>query len=126
MVLAFCRRDLAVAVCLCLLALSAGRASMEMHNRYLIAVSALFALVFVIMLYSLIRYRKADGATSRFSGPTGRVQWLWALVPMAILGAINIALIDHSDDRHAVAAKKIELAVAQTNGAVTHSQQSQQ
>ena len=98
---------------------------MTMHNSYLIAVSALFALTFVIMLYSLIRHRKADGATSRFSGPTGRVQWLWALVPMAILGAINIALIDHSDDRHAVAAKKIELAVAQTNAAVTHSQQAQ-
>jgi len=74
------------------------------------------------MLVSLIRYRKPNGEPSRFGGPTGRVQWLWALVPMAILGAVNLALIEPSGD-HKVAQQpaepqkiakfaKFELAVA--------------
>ena len=83
---------------------------MGIHNSYLIAVSALFALVFAIMLYSLIRHRKPGDAPRRFRGPTGRVQWLWALVPMVILGVVNVALIDRTDDQRHVAGEKIELA----------------
>jgi cytochrome c oxidase subunit 2 len=83
---------------------------MGLHNDYLLAISVIFALVFAIMLYSLIRYRKPGGETPRFSGPTGRVQWLWALVPMAILGAVNLALIDRSADQPNGFPKKIELA----------------
>ena len=71
---------------------------MGIHNSYLIAISALFVLVFVIMLYSLIRHVEPGETASRFGGPTGRVQWLWALVPMAILGAVNLALIEPSGD----------------------------
>jgi len=80
---------------------------MEMHNHYVIAITAIFALVFVIMLASLIRYRKPGDEPSRFGGPTGRVQWLWALVPMAILGAVNIALLEPSGD-HKVAQQPTE------------------
>ena len=80
---------------------------MEMHNHYVIVVSAVFALVFAIMLISLICYRQPDGEPSRFGGPTGRVQWLWALVPMAILGAVNIALLEPSGD-HKVAQQAAE------------------
>lgn len=83
---------------------------MGIHNSYLIAISVLFALVFVIMLFSLVRYRKPDEAPSRFSGPTGRVQWLWALVPMAILAAVDLALIDRGDDYQPAVHAKIELA----------------
>ena len=79
---------------------------MEIHNHYVIAISAIFVLVFAIMLVSLIRYRKPGGEASRFGGPTGRVQWLWALVPMAILGAVNLALIEPSGD-HKVVLKQI-------------------
>ena len=81
---------------------------MGIHNSYLLAVSMLFALVFAIMLYSLIRHSKPGDAPCRFRGPTGRVQWLWALVPMAILGVVNVALIDRTDDHRAPG--KIELA----------------
>jgi len=83
---------------------------MGIHNSYLIAISALFVLVFVIMLYSLIRHVEPGETASRFGGPTGRVQWLWALVPMAILGVIDLALIDGGGDRHDMTPKKIELA----------------
>ena len=38
---------------------------MEMHNHYVIAISAIFALVFAIMLISLIRYRKPGGGKYR-------------------------------------------------------------
>jgi len=87
---------------------------MAMHNHYVIVISGVFALIFVIMLHSLIRHRQSGEEPSRFGGPTGRVQWLWALVPMAILGAVNLALIERHDDRSAVqrtvADGKIELA----------------
>lgn len=95
---------------------------MDMHNHSVLVVSAVFALVFAIMLLSLICYRQPDGEPSRFGGPTGRVQWLWALVPMAILGAVNLALIEPGRDHKVVqqAAEpekntklgKLELAVA--------------
>ena len=43
-------------------------------------VAALVA-VFAIMIYSMIRHRKSIGHTpAKFSGPTGTVQWIWALV----------------------------------------------
>jgi cytochrome c oxidase subunit II len=83
---------------------------MGLHNSYLIVISVLFAMVFAILLYSLIRHRKPDAHPSRFGGPNGRVQWLWALVPMAILGVVNLALIDYSNDHHNVTNAKIELA----------------
>lgn len=76
---------------------------MGIHNNYLLAISALFTLIFAIMLYSLIRHRKADDAPRRFGGATGRVQWLWALVPMVILGLVNIALIDQTGRTHRTA-----------------------
>ena len=71
---------------------------MGLHNSYLAAISVLFVLLFAVMLWSLMRHRKPDSAP-RFGGPTGRVQWLWALVPMAILGLVDLALIDGTGDR---------------------------
>jgi heme/copper-type cytochrome/quinol oxidase subunit 2 len=79
----------------------------------MIFVSALFAVVFVIMFLSLIKHRKTCGhLAAKFSGPTGTVQWLWALVPFVILACIDVALINLPDDRTSSALKKIELAVA--------------
>lgn len=66
---------------------------MDFHNAYLIAIGALFVLVSLIMLGSLIRHH-GPGRRPGFGGPTGRVQWLWALVPMLILGAVDLALLD--------------------------------
>ena len=87
---------------------------MRMHNSYMIFVSALFAVVFVIMILSLVKHRKTCGhLAAKFSGPTGTVQWLRALVPFVILTCIDVALINLPDDRTSSAPKKIELAVAQ-------------
>jgi heme/copper-type cytochrome/quinol oxidase subunit 2 len=85
-----------------------------MHNSYMIFVSTLFAVVFVIMIFSLVKHRKACGPlAAKFSGPTGTVQWLWALVPFVILACIDVALINLPDDRTSSAPKKMELAIAQ-------------
>ncbi|WP_294268704.1 cytochrome c oxidase subunit II transmembrane domain-containing protein [Propionivibrio sp.] len=85
-----------------------------MHNGYMIFVSTLFAVVFMIMILSLVKHRKTSGhLTAKFSGPTGTVQWLWALVPFVILAYIDVALINLPNDRNSSVQKKIELAVAQ-------------
>lgn len=82
-----------------------------MHHSYMIIISALFAVVFVIILLSMIKHRRASGA-GKFFGPTGGIQWFWALVPLLILGFVNLALIDVPDDRATATPKKIELATA--------------
>ena len=90
---------------------------MAIHHTYVILISILFVLVFALMIHSLARQRKAVSASpSPFGGPTGHVQWLWALVPLAILGYVNAALIDAPDARHTATGRKIELAAAQTAG----------
>ena len=87
---------------------------MRMHNSYMIFVSALFAVVFVIMIFSLVKHRRTCGhLAAKFSGPTGTVQWLWALVPFAILACIDVVLINLPEDHTSSAPKKIELAIAQ-------------
>ena len=84
-----------------------------MHHSYMIIISALFAAVFVIILMSMIKHRRSRG-TGKFFGPTGGIQWFWALVPLLILGFIDMALISVPDDQASAAPKKIELATAPT------------
>ena len=85
---------------------------MSLHHSYLIALGALFIAVFAIMIFSLARHRRAGGTPARFSGPTGTGQWLWAMVPIAILVSVDLALIDAAGERHAPAAPTITLAAA--------------
>ena len=85
---------------------------MSLHHSYLIALSALFVVVFTIMIFSLARHRRAGGAAARFSGPTGTGQWLWAMVPIAILLSVDLALIDAAGERRPLAAPTITLAAA--------------
>ena len=84
-----------------------------MHHSYMIIISALFAAVFVIILLSMIKHRRSCGA-GKFFGPTGGIQWFWALVPLAILGFVNMTLIDIPEDHASATPKKIELATAPT------------
>ena len=84
-----------------------------MHHNYMIIISALFAAVFVIILLSMIKHRRSSGA-GKFFGPTGGIQWFWALVPLVILGFVNMALISVPEDQVSAAPKKIELATAPT------------
>jgi heme/copper-type cytochrome/quinol oxidase subunit 2 len=83
----------------------------SLHNSYLAVLSALFALVFAIMIHSLARHRRACRNAS-FSGPGGSVQYLWAMVPVAILAGIDFALIEAPAELRAQAPAKIELAAA--------------
>lgn len=89
-----------------------------MHYSYMIVISALFAVVFAIMIYSMIRHRQACARSEAgFTGTTGTAQWFWALVPLAILAFINFSLIGVSDDHASTLSapnKKIKLATVQT------------
>lgn len=69
---------------------------MTLHQAYMTAMSALFVAVFAIILASLARHRRSLGAPAakRFGGPTGRGQWLWALLPLLILAGVDFALLD--------------------------------
>ncbi len=46
------------------------------------------------MIYSMVKHRKSVGhQPAKFTGPTGRIQWFWALVPFAILLFIDFVLM---------------------------------
>jgi cytochrome c oxidase subunit II len=71
-----------------------ARDTLEVHNEFMLIITVLFVAVFAIMLYSMFRHRKSVGARpAQFTGPTGRVQWLWALVPFAMLLFIDFVLM---------------------------------
>jgi cytochrome c oxidase subunit 2 len=71
-----------------------ARDTLEIHNHFMIVITVLFVVVFGIMIYSMIKHRKSIGhQPAKFTGPTGTVQWLWALVPFAILLFIDYVLM---------------------------------
>ncbi len=88
--------------------------TLTLHNAYLIVLTGLFATVFAIMIHSMARHGQTGAAASakRFGGPTGRGQWLWALVPVAIVAGVEFGLIDLTSLRSASAAKTIAVATA--------------
>lgn len=68
--------------------------TLEIHNEFMVAITVLFAVVFAIMVYSLAKHRKGAGhEAARLTGPRGAVQWLWTLVPFAILVFVDFALM---------------------------------
>ncbi len=71
-----------------------ARDTLHMHNEFMLIITALFVVVFAIMIYSMIKHRKSVGhSPAQFSGPTGSVQWFWALVPFALLLFIDFVLM---------------------------------
>lgn len=85
-----------------------------MHDSFMIVLSTLFVVVFAIMMHSMFKHRRnCDHSTAKLTGANGTVQWLWALVPFAILAFVDIALINAPIDRSAYAAKKVNLTIAQ-------------
>ena len=87
---------------------------MTLHNAYLIVLSGLFVMIFAIMIHSLARHSQTQAAPSarKFGGPAGRGQWLWALVPMAIVAGVDFALVDLPGPHSASAAQTIAVAAA--------------
>jgi cytochrome c oxidase subunit 2 len=71
-----------------------ARDTLHIHNQFMLIITALFVVVFIIMIYSMAVHRKASGrAAARFSGPTGAVQWFWVTVPFGILLYIDFVLM---------------------------------
>jgi cytochrome c oxidase subunit 2 len=71
-----------------------ARNTLHIHNEFMIIITTLFVVVFAIMIYSMVKHRKSLGhEPAKFTGPTGTVQWLWALVPFAILIFIDYILV---------------------------------
>jgi cytochrome c oxidase subunit 2 len=71
-----------------------ARETLHIHNEFMLIITILFVVVFAIMIYSMIKHRKSVGhQPAKFTGPTGTVQWFWALVPFAILLFIDFILM---------------------------------
>lgn len=71
-----------------------ARETLHIHNEFMIIITVLFVVVFAIMAYSMIKHRKSIGhEPAQFTGPTGKVQWLWTLVPFGILLFIDFILM---------------------------------
>ena len=87
-----------------------------MHTSYMIALSVLFAVVFVIMIGSQIRHRRrclrSVAGFSGLAGTHGAGQWFWALLPLLILAGINLSLLLPQATALANSPPKIKLAAA--------------
>ena len=71
-----------------------ARETLHIHNEFMLIITILFVVVFAIMIYSMIRHRKSVGhPAAKFSGPSGALQWFWAIVPFAILLFIDFVLM---------------------------------
>jgi cytochrome c oxidase subunit 2 len=71
-----------------------ARDTLHMHNEFMIIITVLFVVVFAIMLYSMIMHRKSNGAEpAKFTAPSGKLQWFWALVPFGMLLFIDFVLM---------------------------------
>jgi len=71
-----------------------ARETLHIHNEFMLIITILFVVVFAIMIYSMIKHRKSSGhAPAKFTGPTGALQWFWALIPFAILLFIDFVLM---------------------------------
>ncbi|KAB2917132.1 MAG: cytochrome c oxidase subunit II [Dechloromonas sp.] len=71
-----------------------ARETLHIHNEFMLIITLLFVVVFAIMIYSMIKHRKSVGhAAVKFTGPTGALQWFWALIPFAILLFIDFVLM---------------------------------
>lgn len=71
-----------------------ARDTLKIHNEFMLIIGILFVVVFAIMIYSMVKHRKSAGhEPAKFTGPTGKVQWLWAFVPFAILLFIDFVLM---------------------------------
>ena len=71
-----------------------ARDTLNIHNEFMLIITLLFVVVFAIMIYSMVKHRKSVGhAPAKFTGPTGAIQWFWAIVPFGILLFIDFVLM---------------------------------
>ncbi len=71
-----------------------ARETLHIHNEFMLIITILFVVVFAIMIYSMIKHRKSVGhQPASFTGPRSALQWLWVLIPFAILLFIDFVLM---------------------------------
>ncbi len=71
-----------------------ARETLHIHNEFMLIITILFVVVFAIMIYSMIKHRKSVGhQAASFTGPRSALQWLWVLIPFAILLFIDFVLM---------------------------------
>ena len=71
-----------------------ARDTLNIHNEFMLIITGIFVVVFAIMAYSMFKHRKSVGhQPAKFTGPMGRLQWIWALVPFAILLFIDFVVM---------------------------------
>ena len=71
-----------------------ARETLHIHNEFMLIITILFVVVFAIMIYSMIKHRKSIGhQPANFTGPRSALQWLWVLIPFAILLFIDFVLM---------------------------------
>jgi cytochrome c oxidase subunit 2 len=71
-----------------------ARETLHIHNEFMLIITILFVVVFAIMIYSMIKHRKSVGhRPANFTGPRSAMQWLWVLIPFAILLFIDFILM---------------------------------
>ncbi len=71
-----------------------ARETLHIHNEFMLIITILFVVVFAIMIYSMIKHRKSVGhQPANFTGPRSALQWLWVLIPFAILLFIDFVLM---------------------------------
>ena len=74
-----------------------SRDALHLHNDFMLVITMLFIVVFGIMIYTMVKHRRSAGyQPTKFTGPTGTVQWLWAMVPFAILLFIDYAPVSYT------------------------------
>jgi len=71
-----------------------ARETLHIHNEFMLIITVLFVVVFGFMIYSMFKHRKSAGfKPAKFTGPTGALQWFWAIIPFAILLFIDFVLM---------------------------------
>lgn len=60
--------------------------TLKVHNLFMLIISIMFLVVLGIMLYSFWKHRKSRGQQAAdFTAPRNKKQWIWVMVPFAIL-----------------------------------------
>ena len=71
-----------------------ARDTLAIHNQFMLIIIALFVAVFAVLAWSMVKHRKSLGQEpATFTGPKGKVQLIWTLVPFAMLLYIDFVLM---------------------------------
>ena len=68
--------------------------TLHVHNEFMAIAMVIFAVVFAVMIYSIVRHRKSRGhRAATFTAPGTAVQIFWTTVPFLVLFFIDFVLM---------------------------------